>query len=142
MMFRIMRNGNGHGVRKQVREAAIRIDRAGGELHRGDPEEASELWKGLVEGRLSMVDWFDHDGRRYVLALHNPPHVKDPSSLTERETQVCAYVCLGESNKLISYRLGVGQACVSSTLRSAMHKLGVQTRAQLVERLRGFQSVA
>ena len=62
--------------------------------------------------------------------------------LTEREAQVCTYVSLGESNKLISYRLGVSQPLVSAALKSAMRKLGVRTRPQLVDRLRGFQSVA
>lgn len=124
-----------------LREAALRIDRARGRLRKKNPEEALKIWKGLIEGRWSMVDWFDSDGRRYVLAHPNPPHLKDPRGLTERETQVCAYVSLGESNKLISYRLGVSQSKVSSTLKSAMRKLGIRTRAQLVERLRGFQSV-
>ena len=124
-----------------LREAAMQIDRARGRLRKSNPEEALEIWKGLVEGRWSLVDWFDSDGRRYVLAHPNPPRLKDPRGLTERETQVCAYVCLGESNKLISYRLGVSQSKVSSSLRSAMRKLRAQTRPQLVERLRAFQSI-
>lgn len=123
-----------------LRESAIRIDRARGRLRKEDPEEALEIWKGLVEGRWSMVDWFDNDGRRYVLAHPNPPRLNDPRGLTERETQVCTYASLGESNKLISYRLGISQSKVSTTIRSVMRKLGVQTRAQLVERLRGLQS--
>lgn len=125
-----------------LREAAIQIDRARGRLRRKDPEHALEIWRGLVEGRWSLVDWFDSDGRRFVLAHPNPPRLKDPRGLTERESQVCSYVSLGETNKLISYRLGINQSKVSSTLRSAMRKLGVRTRPQLVERLRGFQSVA
>ncbi len=130
------------GASDFLREAAIRIDRARGRLRKNDPTQALELWKGLVEGRWSLVDWFDSDGRRYMLAHLNPPRLKDPRGLTERESQVCAYVALGESNKLISYRLGIGQPAVSSNLRSAMRKLGVRTRPHLVERLRGFESVA
>ena len=130
------------GAGEYLREAAIQIDRARGRLRNNEPEEALKLWKGLVEGRWSMVDWFDSDGRRYVLAHPNPPHLKDPRGLTERESQICAYVSLGETNKLISYRLGINQSKISSTLRSAMRKLGVQTRPQLVARLRGFESVA
>lgn len=140
MMFRVMRNG--HGTRKSVREAAIQIDRARGRVRNSQPKEALELWKDLVEGRCSMVDWFDHHGRRYVLAHPNPAHLKDPRGLTECEARICAYVALGQSNKLISARLGTSTSRVSAILRSAMRKIGVQTRAQLVERLRGFQSVA
>ena len=125
-----------------LREAAIHIDRARGRLRRSDPENALEIWKGLVDGRWSLVDWFDSDGRRYLLANPNSPRLKDPRGLTERENQVCTYACLGESNKLISYRLGISEPSVSGSLRSAMRKFNAQTRAQLIEKLRAFPSTA
>lgn len=125
-----------------IREGARLIDKARGRLRREDPAEALEIWRALVEGRWSMVDWFDSDGRRFVLAHPNPPNLKDPRGLSERERQVATYAALGESNKLVSYRLGISQPKVSTTLKSAMHKLGVQTRPQLVEKLRAFESIA
>lgn len=125
-------------AREFLRQAAIRIDRARGRLRKEDPEHALELWKALVNGRWSLVDWFDSDGRRYVLAHSNPPELRDPRGLTERESQVCTYAALGETNKLISYRLGISQSQISSILRSAMRKLSAQTRPQLVEKLRAF----
>ena len=64
--------------------------------------------------------------------------MKDPRGLTERENQVCTYAALGETNKLISYRLGISPSKVSTALRSAMRKLDFQTRAQLVEKLSAF----
>jgi DNA-binding CsgD family transcriptional regulator len=117
-----------------IREAARLIDRARGRLCREDPEEALEICKALVEGRWSLVDWFDSDGRRFVLAHPNPPDLQDPRGLTEREHQVATYAALGETNKLNSYRLGISQPKVSTTLRSAMHKLGVHTRPQLAKK--------
>jgi DNA-binding CsgD family transcriptional regulator len=126
------------GGAEVLRKAAVHIDRARGRLRNEDPEAALELWKGLVDGRWSLVDWFDSDGRRFVLAHPNPPRLKDPRGLNEIENQVCTYASLGESNKLISYRLGVSQTKVSTALRSAMRKLGIQTRAQLVEKLGPF----
>jgi len=130
------------GTGEFIRKAARLIDKARGRLRREDPEEALEIWKALVDGRWSMVDWFDSDGRRFVLAHANPPDLKDPRGLSERERQVATYAALGETNKLISYRLGISQPKVSTTIKSAMHKLAVQTRPQLVEKLRAFESVA
>ena len=120
--------------------AAVQVDRARGALRRQDPDEALAIWRALVSGRWSMIDWFDSDDRRYVLALPNPPHVDDPRGLTKRESQVVAYALLGEGHKMIAYRLGLSRPTVSKALRAAMRKLGVKTQAQLVARLRGTPS--
>jgi DNA-binding CsgD family transcriptional regulator len=55
--------------------------------------------------------------------------------LTEQERQVVTYVPLGETNKLIAYRIGLSPGRVSILLKSAIHKLGVNTRTQLVRKL-------
>jgi DNA-binding CsgD family transcriptional regulator len=125
-------------ARDALRSAALQIDRARGRLRTRDPEEALELWKALVRGRWSAVDWFDSDGRRFVLAVPNAPNVADPRALTERETQVTAYALFGLSNKLIGYNLGLSKGHVSALLASAKRKLGVKTRAQLVRKLGDF----
>jgi DNA-binding NarL/FixJ family response regulator len=124
-----------------LRDAALQVDRARGRMRKSDPEQALELWKALVRGRWSTVDWFDSDGRRFVLGLPNAPDVSDPRGLTEREMQVVAYVVCGQTNKLIGYNLGLSKGRVSTLLRSAMRKMGVQTRAQLVRKLRDFGSL-
>jgi DNA-binding CsgD family transcriptional regulator len=136
------RDAQNKSASEVIREAAIRIDRARGNLRQRDPEQALEIWHGLVRGRWSLVDWFDTDGRRFVLAKPNAPKLGDPRGLTERELQVATYAARGESSKLIAYRFGVSRARVSTLLRSAMHKLGVKTQAQLVERMRGLPAEA
>ena len=70
-----------------------------------------------------------------MLAIPNPPEVHDPRGLSAQECQVIAYAVLGETNKLIAYRLGLSQGRVSGLLRSAIKKLGLKSRAQLVEQL-------
>jgi DNA-binding CsgD family transcriptional regulator len=124
-----------------LREAALRVDRARGRLRKSDPENALELWKALVRGRWSTVDWFDSDGRRFVLGVPNAPNVSDPRGLTEREMQVVAYVRFGQTNKLIAYHLGLSTGRVSTLLRSAMRKLGVATRTQLIKKLGDFSAI-
>ena len=126
---------------RKLRDAAVAVDRARGKMRDTDPEKALAIWKALVRGRWSMVDWFDSDGRRFVLALPNSPQVNDPRGLTERESQVVAYAVLGQTNKMIGYRLGLSKSRVSMLLRSAMRKLGVQTRSQLVIKMRDFQAL-
>ncbi len=118
-----------------LREAAIRIDRARGPLRKDDPNQALEIWWALLQGKWSMVEWFDTDRRRFVLALPNAPRVVDPRGLTPRESQVVAFAALGDSHKLIAYRLGISRSRVSEALQSAMRKLGVKTQPQLVEKL-------
>ena len=126
---------------KKLREAAIAVDKARGRMRETDPEKALQIWKALVQGRWSTVDWFDTDGRRFVLAIPNAPHVTDPRGLTERERQVATCAAFGQTNKMIGYRLGLSKSRVSLLLRNAMRKLDVRTRAQLVDKLREFESL-
>ncbi|MDH3655325.1 MAG: helix-turn-helix transcriptional regulator [Myxococcales bacterium] len=126
---------------KRLRDAAVEVDRARGKMRNTDPDNALEIWKALVRGRWSMVDWFDTDGRRFVLAIPNSPNVTDPRGLSERESQVVTSAALGHSNKMIAYRLGLSSSRVSTLLRSSMRKLGFRTRSQLVKQMGNFQGL-
>jgi DNA-binding CsgD family transcriptional regulator len=95
------------------------------------------MWRALVRGRWSMVDWFDSDGRRFVLGVPNQLQVADPRGLSEREYQVVAYAAAGQTNKMIGYNLGLSKGRVSTLLSSATRKLGAQNRAQLIKMFRG-----
>ena len=123
-------------ARDVLRDAARKIDRVRAKMRREDPLLALETWTALVEGRWSLVDWFDSDQRRFVLALPNPPEVRDPRGLTENESQVVMYAALGEANKLIAYRLGTSESRVSVWLSAAMRKLGAKSKPELVQKLR------
>ncbi len=125
-------------AQEALRDAARRIDRARGSMRESDPGGALQLWQALVRGRWSTVDWFDSDGRRYVIGIPNTPGHDDPRGLTERELQVVAYVFYGLTNKMIAYHLGLSTARVSGLLSSAMRKLGVRTRAALIKRFKDF----
>lgn len=126
---------------ERLREAAIAIDRARGALRGTDPAAALAGWKALVKGRWSVVDWFDSDSRRFVLAIPNAPQVKDPRGLNKRERQVAWMAAAGMTNKMIAYRLGLSTSRISLVLRIAMRKLGVRTRAQLVSKMRDFPNL-
>jgi DNA-binding CsgD family transcriptional regulator len=126
------------GIAAMLRDSARQVDRARGRLRKTDPDEALRTWWALMHGRWSIVDWFDSDGRRFVLGVPNPPHLGDPRGLSERELQVATYAALGETGKLIGYRLGITRGTVSRELNAAKRKLGVKTQAQLAEKMRGF----
>jgi DNA-binding CsgD family transcriptional regulator len=119
-------------ARQRLRDYAVAVERARGRLRARAPEEAVELWTGLTAGMWSLVDRFDRDGKRYLIARKNTPDALPLFSLTPREAQVVGYAVLGHSNKSIAYALGISQSRVSATEHSAMLKLGVRSRAELV----------
>jgi DNA-binding CsgD family transcriptional regulator len=119
-------------ARQGLAEAVRHMDRARGALRRTDPDEALQLWQGLVDGTWSLVDHCESDGKRFVLARRNEPGVRDPKALTQRERSVAAFAAMGHQNKFIGYLLGLSTATVSGHLRAAQRKLGVTSRAELV----------
>lgn len=119
------------GARAALRGAAVALDKARARRLRAEPDAALETWRGLISGRWSLVDHFDRDGRRYVVAQRNDPQV-DPQGLTLRERQVVAYAAMGHSNKLIGYELGLSPTTVATHLMNAASKLGTKSRAELI----------
>jgi DNA-binding CsgD family transcriptional regulator len=123
----------GPSARAALREAAVRMDRARTRSGRQAPDAALDAWEGLVSGRWSLVDSFDRDGRRFLVARRNDPALCQPRPLSRRERQVLAYAALGRSNKEIAYELGLAPSTVSTYLTSAMQRLGLSCRAVLTD---------
>lgn len=113
-------------LREALRGAVRRMDRARGRLRRRDAWEAVSMWEALVQGRWSLVDRFDSDGRRYFVAMRNPPPGVPSRALTAREAQVVALASRGMSTKLVGYHLGVAQSTASTLLSRALRKLGIK----------------
>ncbi|MEO1267237.1 MAG: helix-turn-helix transcriptional regulator, partial [Myxococcota bacterium] len=119
-------------AQERLRRATRLMDKARGSLRRTAPLEALDLWEGLVAGHWSLIEHIDTDGRRFILAKKNAPHVVDPRQLTLRERQVVNFVVQGHHNKLIAYELGLGTSTVGHHLNKALRKLGFQSRAELI----------
>ncbi len=79
-----------------------------------------------------MVEQFDSDGRRYLVAVKNPVGSPDPRALTLQERQVAALVGTGMQNKLAAYACGISPATLANHLSSAVRKLGLGSPAELV----------
>lgn len=121
-------------ARRELRETARRIDSARSKRS-GRGEEALAVWQGLVDGRWSLVEAFDADGKRFMLAHENDEQVRDPRGLSGMESRVVGLAVRGYSDKLIAYHLGIAEGTASSHLAHAMRKLGIRNRAKLVAQL-------
>jgi DNA-binding NarL/FixJ family response regulator len=117
-------------ARGRLREAVQRIERARRAAGRTGADGAMDAWEGLIDGRWSLVDRFDTDGRRFVVAVRNDPAFPDPRGLTPRERQVGEFVGLGQSSKEIAYTLGISLSAVTNAVTSALVKLGLSSRAE------------
>jgi DNA-binding CsgD family transcriptional regulator len=118
-------------ARDSLQRAVVAYDRARGSLRRRDPDEAVAIWQALVAGRWSLVDHFDTDGRRFVVAHRNDAIPPDGRALTLRERQVLAYAAIGHSNKQIAYDLGLATSTVGWHLARARSKLRLPSLAAL-----------
>jgi DNA-binding CsgD family transcriptional regulator len=119
-------------ARERLARAARNIDRARSSHAPDDACEALELWEGLVDGRWSLVEHVESDGRRYFVAHANAYGLEDPRALTPRERHVVAHIGQGDSNKWTAYQLGVREGTVARLLERALHKLGLSSRHELV----------
>lgn len=106
--------------------------RAAARSRRLPEADAVEIWQALVEGEWSLVDHVDTDGKRLVLARRNPSFVRDPKALSAQERVVVRLAGAGRANKLIAYELGLAISTVATHLASAMRKLRVRSRRELV----------
>ncbi len=128
-------SARGERARSALRRSALALERARGPLRRRDPDEALTIWEGLVAGRWSLVDHFDSDGRRYLVAHRNDPDAPDLRGLTLRERQVVGYAGAGHSNKVIAYELGLTLSTVAGHLAKARAKLALPSLAAIREML-------
>jgi DNA-binding CsgD family transcriptional regulator len=120
-------------VRAALREAALRMERARSHQTADRSGEALGFWRALVEGRWSLVERFESDGRRFLLAHRNDPGHRASRALTELESKIVALLAIGHSQKMCAYELGRAESTVSKLAACAMRKLGVVSRAELVE---------
>ena len=119
-------------AREALAAAARRIDRLRSAC-RHEPERAVAQWRALVDARWSLVDHFESDGRRFVLAQRNDPDIGPFALLTTRERQVVALAAMGHANKMIGYELGISVSTAGVLLSRAAKKLGAPSRATLIQ---------
>jgi len=95
-------------------------------------ERALETWTALVEGRWSLVERSDRDGKRHYYAYENSPYAHAYRTLTPGEAAVLDQSIQGQQGKYVSYATGLSSSRVSEYLASAALKLGFRNRADLL----------
>lgn len=121
----------GKGARSGLAQAAearerVRVDRRPAAEHLGQ-------WPALSWARWTLVDAFEENGRRYIVARENRARVRGLDALSDRERQSVAYLALGLSTKETAYALGIAAVTVRVMLARAAGKLGVASRAALLQ---------
>lgn len=122
-------------AREELRRATLDFDGARTKKARSAVELATRRWRPLVSSRWSLLDEFDTDGRRFVVAVENAPPTRPPrKDLSEREHQVMTQAHLGHTDKVIAYELGLSVSTVRVLFHRAAKKLGTATRREALAR--------
>ena len=132
-------------LRDKLRDAVERMERARGPMRRGNPDGAVALWRTLVDAELTLLDHFERGGKRYIVAVENPPPsmaARALASLSDRERQVVTAAAAGRTNKLIAYELGIADSTVRVLLARAARRLGAASRRELVAIVRAHAAKA
>ncbi len=100
----------------------------------GDGRASLALWQVLFSKAFSVVDVYEQDGHRYLVAKRNRPELRGDvaTSLTRREREVVGLLARGHSNKLIAYELALSASTVANHIASASRKLGVGSVRELI----------
>lgn len=95
-------------------------------------DDALQVWTALVEGRWSVVERADTDGKRMYFAYENAPQARAYRALTPSEATVLDQSIQGLPGKYVAYSTGLPSSRISEQLLSAANKLGFRTRNELV----------
>jgi len=123
-------------ARQALTHAARAIERARTRRGRRDADRSIAEWTGLIAARWSLVDHFESDGKRWLVARQNDVADVGRAELSPRELQAVAFAALGHGNKLIAYEMGIAAETVRVLLHRAARKLGARTRDELILRAR------
>jgi DNA-binding CsgD family transcriptional regulator len=132
---------NGHLVHAEApatgrRERASLLDavraREAARTTRGG-DGSLDSWRPLVDARWTLVDAYESNGARYIVARENQADARTLDDLSERERQVVVCLAFGQTTKEIAYGLGIDASTVRVLLQRAAAKLHVDGRVGLLD---------
>jgi DNA-binding CsgD family transcriptional regulator len=124
--------GAARGEHRWLASKALAIEAARTKSKRREGLRALDLWRPLNQARWTLVDSFEENGRRYIVARENQAEARSFSDLTDRERQIVVHASLGMTNKQIAYALGISDATVRVLMARAAKRFGVRSRKELL----------
>jgi DNA-binding CsgD family transcriptional regulator len=113
----------------RLRDAALDVARRG---PGATPQCPRAFWNALLEGRWRLIERFDAGGKRFTIA--RPVRaVSVAPRLPTREREVLERASLDVPLWYVAEQLGLAESTASETLTRALTRLGLRSRAQLVE---------
>ncbi len=107
-----------------LKQAALSVDRASRHAARSDDASDVDAWRRLVDGEWRLIEIFESDGRRIMIARRN---ASPAPLLTDRERRVLGLRARAYSVKRIAYDLRLSLASISRALTSGTKKLGLSS---------------
>lgn len=93
--------------------------------------DAHDVWRALLQGRCCLIESFDADGHRYLIARRTPGVPRSNTRLTPLEARALCLRAQGDSYKVIASELGMSTAAAHGLTQSGMRKIGVRDEAEL-----------
>jgi DNA-binding CsgD family transcriptional regulator len=118
-------------ARARLRQAVVARERARSSLRQRNPLLAFEMFRALVDGRFTIVDRFERDGRRFLVAYENPPAIAALRALTSREREILRRAVAGDPIKRIAIDLEIVPAAAAAYLANAREKTGLRSRQEM-----------
>jgi DNA-binding CsgD family transcriptional regulator len=118
--------------RNELRRAVAALEGARAGRKTRHPLDSALAWPTAVGERWTLVDHFDSDGRRFLLAVDNRSVPPRPKPLSEREIEVVRHALRGSSNKEIAFDLGVAHSTIKVLMARAATKMGALSRKDLL----------
>jgi DNA-binding CsgD family transcriptional regulator len=106
--------------------------RSRGRVRSGEGTGGGRRWRLSARACWSLVDSFELDGARYVVAREHPILARGFEALTAREREAVTCLARGSSTKEAAYALGITDVTVRVLIARAATKLGVRTRRELL----------
>jgi DNA-binding CsgD family transcriptional regulator len=119
-------------AREALRAAVVAWDHAHSRKATKDEDAAVDAWTALVSGRWSVVERFEADGRRFLVARRNQPNALDTTALSGLESHALLLRAQGLPYKAVAYELGLSTPRVHRLVQAARSKLGVRDDVELV----------